>query len=933
MIKDKSSPLLARFAIDRLMGIYIAHPWWVLFILLAISIVAATQLPHVQVRVTSGDLLVRDDPDRQYYERIKQQFGEEQLTLLVLEDERPLEKSKLVVLKRIITALESLPYVARVESLFSVPWLKTVGGYLNKDPYLARLPATPKEEQRIVAAALKNTFVRNVLLSPDGHTMTVAIVLKETEAGATDAQVTEGISRLTDGLRGVYAKHFNIGFPYVRTEIAGKIKQEQLQLFPWAVGALLIALFLLLRQLIDILIPVMTAALSILWTLAVMALVDIPLNVVTSIVPILIIIVGSTEDIHLISEFRQGQRQGLDNRRALELMARKMGRVVLLTFATTFVGFLSVGLSGIQVLWQFGVVASGGLLLNFLITISLIPALLRVAGQLQLDGGGRFYDGGQSRLAEGYWRWLSNNRWPIYGVSALIVGVAALGIPRIQINHNPLDSLGRDSAVRAHFEEVNRRLAGLESLSIVLESGIEDTFLKVRYMDELVKIQKFIAQSGLARSTTSFADYLALLNGAFQELDEPLTPESDDEVNELMIFLDYKHVKDYVTKDFSMARILVRHNVESTAALQAMVDRLNTYLKTRLDPGLRARITGDSVLTLAATRSMINGQLQSIVLLIVIIVLIVATLFTEWRAGVFAALANVLPVVVLFGLMGYLGIPLNIGTTMAAAIAIGIAVDDTLHFMLRYNQELRVTRRQGRAMVATVRSEALPVLATSVALIAGFLVFLRSDFEPIVQFGMLSALVISTALLVDFVLTPLFISSLRLITLWDMLSLHLREQVVAKSLLFKGMKPWEIRRFILSSTLQKLSPNEVVFHRDDPANEMYMVMNGRVEVRFDSDGNAPPLVEPFGPGDVFGDVALLADSPRRTDAVATEPTTLLVINRESIENTIRSHPKITAKLFVNLAQDVSRRLVRLIRQRRMKRGNTPGGRTTQKEET
>jgi len=915
------------------MGVFIAHPWWVLFILLAISIAAATQLPKVQVRVTSGDLLVRDDPDRRYYERIKQQFGEEQLTLLVLEDPRPLEKSKLVALQHTIAVLESLPYVARVESLFSVPWLKTVEGFLNKDPYLAKLPASPEEEQRIIAAALKNTFVRNVLLSPDGRTMTVAIVLREAEAGATDAQVTEEIGQLTDGLKGVYARHFNIGFPYVRTEIAGKIKQEQLQLSPWALGALLIALFLLLRQLIDILIPVMTAGLSILWTLAVMTLVDIPFNVVTSIVPILIIIVGSTEDIHLISEFRHGQRQGLGNRRALELMARKMGRVVMLTFATTFVGFLSVGLSGIQVLWQFGVVASGGLLLNFLITISLIPALLRVAGQLQLDGGSRFYDRGQSRVAERYWRWLSANRWPIYGVAALIIGGVALGIPRLQINHNPIDSLGRDSSVRAHFEEVNERLAGLESLSIVVESGIEDTFLKVRYLEELIKIQQFIANEGLARSTTSFADYLALLNGAFQELDEPLAPEADDEVNELMIFLDYKHVKDYITRDFSMARILVRHNVESTAALQAMVNRLDAYLKTDLDPGLRARITGDSVLTLAATRSMISGQLQSIVLLIVIIVLVITVLFTEWRAGVFAALANVLPVVVLFGLMGYLGIPLNIGTTMAAAIAIGIAVDDTLHFMLRYNQELRVARRQSRAMVATVRSEALPVLSTSVALIAGFLVFLRSDFEPIVQFGMLSALVITTALLVDFVLTPLFISSLRLITLWDMLSLHLREQVVAKSLLFRGMKPWEIRRFILSSTLHKLSPGEVVFQRGDLANEMYMVMNGRVEVRFESDGGTPPLIEPFAPGDVFGDVALLADSPRRTDAVATEPTTLLVINRESIDNTIRSHPKITAKLFVNLAQDVSRRLVRLIGQRRSMRGKTPAGRATQKEET
>ncbi len=188
--------------------------------------------------------------------------------------------------------------------------------------------------------------------------------------------------------------------------------------------------------------------------------------------------------------------------------------------------------------------------------------------------------------------------------------------------------------------------------------------------------------------------------------------------------------------------------------MQAFVDKVQQYLDQHLDPGLKAHITGSSALTLSATRSMIDGQLQSVLLLLLFFIVIISVLFTGLRVGLLAALPNVYPVLILFGVMGYAGIPLNIGTTMAAAIAIGLAVDDTLHFMLRYNQELKSSRHQLTAIHATLSTEGLPVISTSLALIAGFLVFTLSAFQPIEDFGLLSALVIATALIADFVITP-----------------------------------------------------------------------------------------------------------------------------------------------------------------------------------
>jgi hypothetical protein len=491
--------------------------------------------------------------------------------------------------------------------------------------------------------------------------------------------------------------------------------------------------------------------------------------------------------------------------------------------------------------------------------------------------------------------------------------VAAGGIPAIKVNHNPIDSLGAGSEVGADIERLNARFAGLESFSVILDAGIQDTFLKVRYLNELVKVQEYLAGTGLVGSTTSFADYIALLNGAFQEFDSARMPLSDEVVDELMIFLNYDRVSGYVTEDYSRARILVRHDIASSAELKRLIADLQHFLDTEIDRGLQARITGDSVLTLSATQSMIGGQLQSILFLLLFFVIIISFLFTDLRVGIIAAIPNIFPVIVLFGVMGYFEIPLNIGTTMAAAIAIGIAVDDTMHFMLRYNQELKSTKSQARAMHLTLHEEAMPVLSTSIALVAGFLVFSQSDFGPVAQFGLLSALVIATALVADFVITPIAISALRLVTLWDLLSSHLQQQVIPKSPLFRGMRPWQVRRFVLSSAVLDFAPGDPIFLRGDESTELYLVMRGVVQVTVPTDSIASELiVDEFGAGEVFGDVAMLADEPRRANAVALTHATLLVLTREAIASATLFHPFVSSRLFYNLARDVSRRWVDFI---------------------
>jgi hypothetical protein len=898
----------------RLLLFFARHPWFGLGLLVLGSVLAATQLDALQVRISADEMLVGNDPQRAYFEEVKDTFGEERVVLLVLEDPQPLAPDKLPVLRRVIDSIEALPFVQRTESLFTVPHVRSVDGYLEKAPYLDEPPQSAAQADALFAQALDNPLIRGVLVAPNKEAMAVAIVLREDGQAVGDEQLSADLEMAIEPLRGLYRAAYPIGFPQVRSEIAERIIAEQAELMPLAIGALLIALFLLLRQLLDILTPLLTAGISILWTLGLMGWLGIPVNVVTSTVPILLIVVGSTEDIHLLAEFRHAQRLGDDASLALQHMARKLGRTVLLTFITTYAGFFSVGLSGIEVLSQFGIVASTGLLFNFVITVIFIPASLSLVGRWQLDGRSKLFEKSMRQWAARYWASLCRHRRHAFITLSLLAAVAMTGIPRIQVNHNPTDSLGEESSVARYIKRLNAQFAGLEAFSIVIDSGIQDTFLHARYLDELVKVQRFVREMDPALSVTSFADYLLLLNQAFLEDDAAGMPTSNDEIAELMIFLDHERVKSYVSEDYSQVRILVRHSVTTTAELRQMLSELRGYLDENLDRGLSARITGDSILTLSATNSMIFGQLQSVLLILSFFVLIISFLFTDIRVGLLAAVPNVFPVIVLFGVMGYAEIPLNIGTTMAAAIAIGIAVDDTLHFMLRYNQQLRSSKSQILAMQDTLYEEALPVISTTAALGVGFLVFAQSGFGPVAQFGFLSALAILMALLADFVITPLLLSTLRLVTLWDLLSSRVRQQVIPHSPLFRGMRPWQIRKFVLSSTLLEFQPGEYVYRQNEESTALYLVMTGVVEITVphDSQQETDPVVDQFGSGQVFGDVALLANEPRKTNAVALTDTTLMVLTREAVANVTMFHPFVASKLFLNLARDVSTRWVAFI---------------------
>jgi diguanylate cyclase (GGDEF)-like protein len=327
-----------------------------------------------------------------------------------------------------------------------------------------------------------------------------------------------------------------------------------------------------------------------------------------------------------------------------------------------------------------------------------------------------------------------------------------------------------------------------------------------------------------------------------------------------------------------------------------------------MDPTLDMVITGGSYLNSQAVHYMADGQVRSLLLMLLVIFLIVALLFMNLKAGLVAVLANVFPIVVLFGVMGMAGIALDTGTTMVGAIALGICVDHTMHFMVRYQRLAKNYRAESEALLQVIQQESTPIIATALALAAGFLTLSFSNFPPVTLFGLLSALVMCLALVGTFVVIPLALRNTRLITVWDLLSMGLRNDVLDKCPLFQGMRPWQVRKLVAMSRIREYQPDEAILLQGTKYDTMLVLLKGQAEVWRTRHDGSTYQVTTYEPGGVFGISSLVSKHQQLADVVAIGDVQVLSLRWDGIHRIARLYPRIASRFHENLSAIIAKRL-------------------------
>jgi hypothetical protein len=381
-------------------------------------------------------------------------------------------------------------------------------------------------------------------------------------------------------------------------------------------------------------------------------------------------------------------------------------------------------------------------------------------------------------------------------------------------------------------------------------------------------------------------------------------------VKQLLLVGGDEVTRGFVDGSFRKANIVVRAKVDATDEAGRLLERIGERT-AELPQRLRAQVTGDIVLLQRTMDEISRGQLESIATAILTIYLTLAFLLTSFRVGLYALLPNLLPIAIYFGTLGLLDIPLNTTMSLVGVITLGIAVDDTVHYFARFGLEARRLGEEQRATATTLRSVIRPVTVTTIGLCLGFLTFAFSDLRSHVEFGILSAFTIAVAWVLELTLSPAICSRIRLVTLWDLLTLDLGPNPERSIPLFEGLTERQARIFALMSQVLAVPTGTRLVSEGEKGDDMFVVIDGELVAsigRHREAGGERVEFSRMRRGDTVGEIALFSKA-RTADVDVVADARLLRFGEKELDRLRRRYPRIAAVVYRNLGHVLASRVV------------------------
>ena len=902
-------------ALQKLIERAARRPALVLLLVLGASVYSLLrvfELPSFTSRLkldpSTETLLAQDDADRQVFERVRDTFGDADAVLMSVRLDPMFTPESMASIDELTRQLRQFPGVKSVFSLATAPNVLAQGDELEVSSFTRQAERDPEAVKRFPEQIAANPVYRGVLVAEDGVHTALAIGLdaqgEERFRREHYAEQFRSMARRITGSQEVWLA----GSPVVKAASTGAMLDTLSFSVPMIYAITVLMLYLAFRSLRATLAAVLTVSVALLWTAATAVNLGYSLNLVSIITPPLVITLGLAYAIHLLSDYFSTCAVDAPARRARTLMV--MGRVgagLLLAGATTIAGFLALMPNALPAIREFAVLSSIGVLYLFVLILLFLPALLDLmhCGQHPRGIGSRSVERWADRLALFDIRW----RRPIVWIALILVPVnlwLASGIP---VGTDYIKSFREGNPAREEYEAINRTFDGASVVSVLIETHVNDALTDPDLVHGIDELQAWLRTQPEVGQAISYVDHLKLLTQSLNGGDPAhfSIPGDPAAIKQLLVFAGGDEIRRVIDARFRSALITVRIKVGDSIEITRFVERVEARL-ARLQPPLNGAITGTPVLATRTVNAIGQGQWMSLAIACFAIWALLALMFTSARAGLWALLPNLVPVSVYFGTLRLLDIPLNPTNSLIASIVLGVAVDDTVHFLTRFNREARASGSETQAVQAALRETLRPTTLTTVALCLGLLALTGSELRSQMQFGLLASFTLLLAWLSEITLTPALGSRLRIVTLWDLLRLDLGQSPQHTIPLLSGLSLRQARVFALMSKLENHSPGQTLIRHGDFSRDMYVIVDGTLEVWIER-GEDRKVLTTLGRGAVMGEAGYFGQ--RRTANVSSvTPVRLLRFDSNDLERLRRRYPRIAATVFRNLNRVQAERLAR-----------------------
>ncbi len=734
------------------------RPGLCILLSLLVALPLLLQLPRVQTVDNVDYFTVEDDPDAAFYETIKETFGDDEFFVIAFSSPELFSPPLLHMISRVTRELEALPEVREVQSLSNVDYVHGDEEFFEVRPFLERIPEDAAGLDTLRKQALDNRLYVGNLVSADGRTTAIVVfpVMKGSEDGGFRKRLLDKTNAILDGYGSLVDKFHLAGWTVTNYSLSHYMKADVSVFIPLCYLFVTLTVWLVFRNARLTLLAVANISMCTGATMGAFPLLGITLNNITTIVPPLIMAMALSDVVHIFAHLdRDALARAQSPAAALHAILQRVIAPSFLCSLTTAVGFISLAVSDIPPIKDFAYTASLGMVFEFLFSFLFLPPLLlrcRPERIFTHEGTGTAFTRPLQALSD----FVQRRPAAISVAAALMIGMSIWQAYSIKIETNLLEFFKSTTPLRQELTFVESRLSGVGSLDISLKAAAPDAF---RDPGNLLVIERIQARAetlaGVDR-TMSFVDFLKDMNQAFHNEDPEfhVLPDSRELVSQYLLLYDSDDIEDFITSQYDHARILVRISEHSSAGQAAIIEDLRSFIATLGADGLEIRITGRAVQDVNTIDALVWGQVQSLALAAAVIFLIMFLALRSFATGALSIIPNIFPIALNFGIMGALDIPLNTATALISVVALGIAVDDTIHFLTEYNRK-RTRNQPVRVALAEVTTEkGVALSATSIILTIGFGVLIFSNFTPTMNFGGLSAVIMITAWVGDLIVLP-----------------------------------------------------------------------------------------------------------------------------------------------------------------------------------
>ncbi|MDA3890759.1 MAG: MMPL family transporter [Salinivirgaceae bacterium] len=739
---------------ENILNRLLKYKWLSMIIIVAISVFFIFEMKENTTMETNLDkYMPQDHPAFIYSDKAESWFGINDGIIIAVENKNGIYNTEtLDTLKQLTKRFQDFDEIEKdnVTSLYNADNIVGTEDGMDVKRFFKSVPKTKEKLSELKESVRKNEMVFGRLVSENEQ---VTVIIAEIGDGVFTPEFYDEILESAKLSETEDIKIHVAGRPIVEGEMALLGPADMKKMVPIVILVILVVLFLTLRSIKGTLITLGVVFLSTIWAFGLMASVGIPIYAVSTMIPVMLIAIGVADGIHLYSHLHTfvDHHPTATKLEATKDMIKHLWKPVAMTSITTAVGFISLLTSEVYPVKYFGIFTAFGVLMAMVFSLVFLPAGIMIFGLPKAkpvkhdeDKEGHSH----SKLANAFAASVIKHKYVSIIGAALIIVVSIVGMQKLWINSSFLDKFEKDSDIVLTDKFINENFGGTSSLNLILDSDGKKGVFKEPVVLKLVdKMQKDVnTQLQVVGNTFSLADYMNRMNKVMNADREEFNtiPDSKNMIAQYLLLYemsgDPENLNKVVDYNYEKLNVTFQLKKDDSKSINAALDIIQSYESNFKDLGISMNYAGSGYKGLVFTDLILEGQIKSLILSLLIIIVLLSLMFKNIKIGLISAVPIILTAAISFGIMGFLNIPLSTTTALLSSIAIGIGIDYAVHFLEQYRTNAAKSDDKIKVAQLTMAHSGKAIIFNAVVVIAGFLVLLFSVFPPNRELGALVSL-------------------------------------------------------------------------------------------------------------------------------------------------------------------------------------------------